>query len=58
MYSLSLFLTLWIFYTSNPSTSHDPKGERRGRDRERERKGGRGRGRKGERGEGGREKER
>ena len=25
---LSLFLTLWIFCTSDPSTSHDPKGER------------------------------
>ena len=43
-----LFLTLWKFCTSN--SSHDPKGERRGRERERE--GGRRRKREGEGGRG------
>ena len=50
MYMYSL-LTLWKFYTSDPSTSHDPRGEK-GREgegeeeREREeREGGRRRGR-------------
>ena len=40
--TLSLSLTLWKFYTSDPSTSHDPRGEKgRKGEGEEEREGGR-----------------